>query len=73
VRGTYEQVAERLIHVMDQVGGDGYAVRANYLSDSLAGYVVEFVDHVVPILQREGYAKTCNPPGTLRERLRAYH
>lgn len=71
VRGTYEQVAERLIRVMEQVGGDGYAVRANYLSDSLAGYVVEFVDHVVPILQREGYARTSYPPGTLRERLKA--
>ena len=36
VRGTYERIAERLIDVMNQVGGDA-----------------EFVDNVVPILQRE--------------------
>ena len=65
------QIAERLIDVVNRVGGDGFAVRANYLTDGLAGYVADFVDHVVPILQREGYARTSYPPGTLRERLTA--
>jgi alkanesulfonate monooxygenase SsuD/methylene tetrahydromethanopterin reductase-like flavin-dependent oxidoreductase (luciferase family) len=69
VRGTYERIAERLIDVMNKVGGDGFLLRANYLTKPLSGYVAEFVDNVVPILQREGYMKSAYPEGTLRERL----
>jgi FMN-dependent oxidoreductase (nitrilotriacetate monooxygenase family) len=71
VRGTYQQIAERLMSVIDKVGGDGFALRANYLTKGLSGYVADFVDHVVPILQREGYARTSYPEGTLRQRLSA--
>jgi FMN-dependent oxidoreductase (nitrilotriacetate monooxygenase family) len=69
VRGTYDQIAERLMRVIDQVGGDGFALRAHYLTKELSGYVADFVDHVVPILQRENYARTFYPEGTLRQRL----
>jgi alkanesulfonate monooxygenase SsuD/methylene tetrahydromethanopterin reductase-like flavin-dependent oxidoreductase (luciferase family) len=69
VRGVYEDIAQRLIDVMRTVGGDGFLLRANYLIKPLSGYVAEFVDHVVPILQREGYMNTVYPDGTLRERL----
>lgn len=69
VRGTYEQIAERLMKVIDAIDGDGFLLRANYLTKALSGYVAEFVDHVVPILQREGYMRTTYPEGTLRDRL----
>jgi FMN-dependent oxidoreductase (nitrilotriacetate monooxygenase family) len=69
VRGTYERIAERLMNVIDKISGDGFLLRANYLTKPLSGYVAEFVDHVVPILQREGYMKTAYPEGTLRDRL----
>jgi FMN-dependent oxidoreductase (nitrilotriacetate monooxygenase family) len=69
VRGTHEQIAERLIDVMERVGGDGFALRANYLTKGLSGYVAEFVDYVIPLLQDRGYARTAYPEGTLRQRL----
>ena len=73
VRGTYEQIADRLISVFKDVGNDGFLLRANYLTKELSGYVVEFVDHVVPILQSRGYMQTSYQPGTLRERLGTAH
>lgn len=69
VRGTYEQIAERLVGVFDQVGCDGFLLRANYLTKELSGYVPEFVDNVVPILQKAGYVQRAYGPGTLRDRL----
>jgi alkanesulfonate monooxygenase SsuD/methylene tetrahydromethanopterin reductase-like flavin-dependent oxidoreductase (luciferase family) len=69
VRGTYDRIAQRLIDVMKTVGGDGFLLRANYLTRPLSGYVAEFVDNVVPILQREGYMNTAYQDGTLRQRL----
>jgi long-chain alkane monooxygenase len=69
VRGTHERVAERLIDVMSKVGGDGFLLRANYLTKPLSGYVADFVDNVVPILQREGHMSSAYPDGTLRQRL----
>jgi FMN-dependent oxidoreductase (nitrilotriacetate monooxygenase family) len=69
VRGTYDQIAQRLIDVMKTVGGDGFLLRANYLTRPLSGYVAAFVDNVVPILQREGYMDAAYQKGTLRERL----
>jgi len=69
VRGTYERIAERLMNVTDRIHGDGFLLRANYLTKPLSGYVAEFVDNVIPILQREGYMKLAYPAGTLRDRL----
>ena len=69
VRGTYERIAERLMNVIDKIDGDGFLLRANYLTKPLSGYVAEFVDNVVPILQREGYMKKAYSTGTLRDRL----
>ena len=54
-------------------GNDGFLLRANYLTKELSGYVPEFIDNVVPILQREGYMQTAYAPGTLRERLGTRH
>jgi alkanesulfonate monooxygenase SsuD/methylene tetrahydromethanopterin reductase-like flavin-dependent oxidoreductase (luciferase family) len=73
VRGTYDEIAERLIKVHKEVGCDGFLLRANYLTKALSGYVVEFVDNVVPILQKRGYMQTGYQPGTLRERLGTRH
>jgi long-chain alkane monooxygenase len=69
VRGTHARIAERLIDVMSKVGGDGFLLRANYLTKPLSGYVAEFVDHVVPMLQGKGYMNSAYSEGTLRDRL----
>ena len=69
VRGTHAAVAERLMSVHEKVGCDGFLLRANYLTKPLSGYVADFVDNVIPILQREGCMQTEYGRGTLREQL----
>ena len=69
MRGTHAAVAERLMDVHDKVGCDGFLLRANYLTKPLSGYVADFVDNVIPILQREGRIQNEYGAGTLRERL----
>jgi FMN-dependent oxidoreductase (nitrilotriacetate monooxygenase family) len=69
VRGTHSAVAERLMDVHEKVGCDGFLLRANYLTKPLSGYVADFVDNVIPILQRAGRIQTSYGAGTLRDRL----
>jgi alkanesulfonate monooxygenase SsuD/methylene tetrahydromethanopterin reductase-like flavin-dependent oxidoreductase (luciferase family) len=69
VRGTHAAVAERLMDVHEKVGCDGFLLRANYLTKPLSGYVAEFVDNVIPILQHEGRMQKEYGAGSLRERL----
>lgn len=63
--GGPQTVADGLERWIDETGVDGfnlaYAVTPETFED--------FVDHVVPELQRRGRYKTCYRPGTLREKL----
>ncbi|MCC7106090.1 MAG: LLM class flavin-dependent oxidoreductase, partial [Chloroflexi bacterium] len=65
VWGTPEQVADQLGHLMEMVGGDGIAIR----SGVTPSVMVDFVDGVVPVLQRRGLARTEYSGSTLREHL----
>jgi alkanesulfonate monooxygenase SsuD/methylene tetrahydromethanopterin reductase-like flavin-dependent oxidoreductase (luciferase family) len=48
--GTPSQVADQMEDFFDQVGGDGFMLTPIYSP----GAIEEFVDHVVPELQRRG-------------------
>ncbi len=66
--GTPEQIADWMAHTMDVVGGDGYLLSPVYLP----GSVDEFVDQVVPELQRRGLVREEYIDGTLRDNLMAF-
>lgn len=66
VAGTPEEVADRLEEYVDGTDADGI----NLIQHLSPGTFVDFVDLVVPELQRRGRYRTAYTPGeTLRERL----
>ncbi|WP_139787147.1 NtaA/DmoA family FMN-dependent monooxygenase [Cohnella massiliensis] len=66
IAGTPEQVADQLQRIMETVGGDGFVVRVNVHEQE---YMREFVDTVIPVLQRRGLAREQYTGKTLRENL----
>jgi FMN-dependent oxidoreductase (nitrilotriacetate monooxygenase family) len=62
--GTPEQVADQLEEWFTSGAADGFNIMPPYLPDGLA----DFVDHVVPELQRRGLFRTEYEAGTLRSR-----
>lgn len=63
--GTPEQVADQLEDYYDHAGGDGFMLTAIYSP----GAIEEFVDLVVPVLQKRGRLREDYRGGTLREHL----
>jgi len=63
--GTPADIADQLEVFMDQGGADGFMLAATYTP----GCFDEFVDLVVPELQRRGRYRTRYPGSTLRENL----
>ncbi len=64
--GTAESVADQLEAFFDEVGGDGFMLSPIYCP----GAIEEFVDMVVPELQRRGRFRTAYTGGTQRDHLR---
>jgi len=62
--GTPEQIADKLVEWQD-AGMAGI----NMAAQTIPGTEAEFVDHVVPVLQKRGMAKREYGVGTLREKL----
>ncbi|WP_437884545.1 NtaA/DmoA family FMN-dependent monooxygenase [Pseudomonas sp. LRF_L74] len=62
--GTPEQIAD-LVQRWANAGVDGF----NVIPITTLGWWDEWVDHVVPILQKRGLAQRQYRPGTLREKL----
>ncbi|MER6082619.1 LLM class flavin-dependent oxidoreductase [Streptomyces sp. NPDC001833] len=62
--GTPETIADQLEQWQD-AGIDGVNVIAQYFPDSYR----DFVDHVIPVLQKRGLTQREYAPGTLRERM----
>ncbi|MBD1552608.1 NtaA/DmoA family FMN-dependent monooxygenase [Pseudomonas typographi] len=62
--GTPEQIAD-LVQQWADAGVDGF----NVVPLTTLGWWGEWVDHVVPVLQKRGLAQTRYRPGTLREKL----
>lgn len=63
--GSYEMVAEMIAEWFRAGACDGF----NIMPSHMPGGLVDFVDHVVPVLQRMGLYKMTYAEGTLRERL----
>ena len=52
--GTPQQVADRLMAVMDEVGGDGFLIEGSGYNHQLP----QLLDGVIPALQRAGAVRT---------------
>ena len=65
VVGDPEQVADAMIELMDEGGGDGFILMSTYTP----GCYEEFVDLVVPVLQARGRFRTGYTGRTLREHM----
>ncbi|CAN7310809.1 LLM class flavin-dependent oxidoreductase [Caballeronia sp. LjRoot34] len=63
--GTAAEVADELEHLMDVAGNDGFMLLGTYMP----GCFREFVDDVVPILQRRNRYRSNYPGVTLRENM----
>jgi FMN-dependent oxidoreductase (nitrilotriacetate monooxygenase family) len=66
VIGTPESVADQLETFLDDGGADGFMLLATYTP----GCFEEFVDQVIPELQRRGRYRTRYPGKTLRDNIR---
>jgi FMN-dependent oxidoreductase (nitrilotriacetate monooxygenase family) len=66
--GTASDIADQIEHYMDEGGADGFMLAATYTP----GCYEEFVDYVVPELQRRGRFRTSYGGVTLRENLLQY-
>ncbi|GAB7005525.1 NtaA/DmoA family FMN-dependent monooxygenase [Nocardioides sp. AN3] len=69
--GTPDEVAEKMIDVMDAVGGDGFLITSPVMRLNRR-YVTEITDGLVPALQRRGAARTSYTQTMLRESLREF-
>jgi alkanesulfonate monooxygenase SsuD/methylene tetrahydromethanopterin reductase-like flavin-dependent oxidoreductase (luciferase family) len=62
--GTPEQIADKVQQYAD-AGVDGF----NVVPVTTLGWWDEWVEHVVPVLQKRGLARKEYRPGTLREKI----
>ncbi|GAB3732651.1 LLM class flavin-dependent oxidoreductase [Nocardiopsis nanhaiensis] len=63
--GTPEQIADRMTEWYENGGADGF----NLMPPSLPGGIEDFVDHVVPVLQKRGLFRRDYESDTLRGHL----
>ena len=63
--GTPEQIADEMERWLLNEGADGF----NLMPPSLPAGIEDFVDHVVPVLQRRGLFRTQYTETTLRGHL----
>ena len=66
--GTAQQVADKLMAVMDEVGGDGFLIEGSGYNRQLP----ELVNGVIPALQKAGAVRTEYTGTTFREILREF-
>ena len=66
--GTAQQVADQLMAVMDEVGGDGFLIEGSGYNRQLPG----LLNGVIPALQKAGAVRTDYAGTTLREILREF-
>ena len=66
--GTVQQVADKLMAVMDEVGGDGFLIEGSGYNRQLP----DLVNGVIPALQKAGAVRTEYTGTTLREILQEF-
>lgn len=69
--GTPDDVAARMGHAMEEVGGDGFLISTPF-QRLTRRYINEVCEGLVPALQRRGLMRTAYHGPTLRENLRAF-
>jgi FMN-dependent oxidoreductase (nitrilotriacetate monooxygenase family) len=68
--GTSDEVADKMVAIAEEVGGDGFLFTAPTQQVSRQ-YILELTEGLAPALQKRGLMRTTPPPGTLRHRLQA--
>ena len=63
--GTPEQVADQMEFIMDETGGDGFNITPSVVPNNMH----DFVDEVVPVLQKRGRHRREYTGETLRDHL----
>ncbi|HXU41081.1 MAG TPA: NtaA/DmoA family FMN-dependent monooxygenase [Burkholderiales bacterium] len=66
--GTAEQVADRMCEIAEQTGADGFMIR----DALLPSYILDFVDRIIPALQRRGAFRKEYSGKTLRDNVYEY-
>jgi len=69
LNGSPEEIADKLIQIMDEVGGDGIMINGAKVSSG--EYLDNVTQRLIPALQERGAVRVGYSPGTLRDRLRA--
>ena len=69
--GTPDQVAARMGEVMEEVGGDGFLIKAPF-HRLTRRYIAEVTDGLIPALQRRGLTRTAYGHKLLRDTLREF-
>jgi alkanesulfonate monooxygenase SsuD/methylene tetrahydromethanopterin reductase-like flavin-dependent oxidoreductase (luciferase family) len=69
--GTPDEVAEKMIDVIDTVGGDGFLITSPVMRLNRR-YVTEITDGLVPALQKRGATRTSYTHTMLRDNLRDF-
>jgi alkanesulfonate monooxygenase SsuD/methylene tetrahydromethanopterin reductase-like flavin-dependent oxidoreductase (luciferase family) len=69
--GTPDQVAKRMGEVMEEVGGDGFLIKAPFTRLSRRN-ITEITDGLVPALQRRGLVRTQYEHSQLRDTLKEF-
>jgi len=68
ITGTAEQVADRMCEIVEETGADGFMIREALLP----AYLLDFVDRVVPALQRRGAFRKEYSGKTFRDHVYEY-
>jgi len=71
VTGTPEQVADKMIDIMNEVGGDGFLMKMPFHNINRR-YILEVCEGLVPALQKRGAVRTEYTKSTLRETSREF-
>jgi alkanesulfonate monooxygenase SsuD/methylene tetrahydromethanopterin reductase-like flavin-dependent oxidoreductase (luciferase family) len=67
--GTPDQVAQKMGETMEAVGGDGFLISTQRVSNQ---YITEICEGLIPALQRRGLARTEYTHAHLRDTLREF-
>ncbi len=65
--GTAEQVADYMIHLLEEGGGDGFQITPSYYTPH---YYRDIVDRLIPALVKKKAFRSEYEAGTLRDRMR---
>jgi alkanesulfonate monooxygenase SsuD/methylene tetrahydromethanopterin reductase-like flavin-dependent oxidoreductase (luciferase family) len=67
--GTPEQVADYMIHLLEEGGGTGFQITPSYYAPH---YYADLVEHLIPVLQKRGVLRTEYHGNTLRDYMNSW-